>query len=545
MTTCENAPISSLSISPYAGPWSAEMVRHLLRRTTFGPTQDQINQMQSLTMDQSVESILQIVSTDNPISWHPGEASVAQGVPWVNQLLPVDEALKEETHYARKHSLFTWYVKRINQEQLFVPSIREKMIFFWQNHFAVTATIDDRINHTYHKLLENNALGNFKTLVEKVTIDPSMMLFLDTARNTKWSPNENYARELLELFTVGKGPQIGPGDYSNYTEDDIAAGAKILTGWKVRENESSTANPYSEFDQSVHDVGNKTLSYHFNNATLTNSDSFEYKDFIDLIFQKDETAFHISRKLYTFFVNINITQEIEDHIISEMAMTLLSNNYEIRPVLAQLFKSEHFYDVGNIGAHLKSPYEFLFSMLNPTLTIPNYGIEGDNLLWGELYAKANSLNLNWYYPPSVAGWPAYYQAPAYMQHWLNSETINKRFWSIVQLTTNANGINSDELGTLYRLKIDALNFLDTLQTPSSASALITEICQLFFARPLDQVKQDYLLDILTGGLPEFEWTLQYTEYQSNIGDAVFSEPIKSKIEQVLSQLYMFPEFQSC
>ena len=227
------------------------------------------------------------------------------------------------------------------------------MIFFWQNHFAVTATIDDRINHTYHKLLENNALGNFKTLVEKVTIDPSMMLFLDTARNTKWSPNENYARELLELFTVGKGPQIGPGDYSNYTEDDIAAGAKILTGWKVRENESSTANPYSEFDQSVHDVGNKTLSYHFNNTTLTNSDSLEYKDFIDLIFQKDETAFHISRKLYTFFVSTNITQQIEDQIISQMAMTLLNNNYEIRPVLAQLFKSEHFYDIGNIGAQLK------------------------------------------------------------------------------------------------------------------------------------------------------------------------------------------------
>jgi len=545
MPTCENNPVSSYSLLPYTGAWSTEMASHLLRRTVFGPTQSQINQILSLSVDQAVESLLQIVTPADPITWHPDEAIGAQGLTWVNEFLPSDLILKDETNDARKASMYTWLVKRMNQEQQLTPSITEKMCFFWHNHFAVSRNTDDRINYTYHRLLETHALGNFQTFVEEITINPSMMFFLDTARNTKWSPNENYARELLELFTVGQGPQIGPGDYSNYTEEDIAAGARILTGWRVLENESATAHPYSVFDASIHDIGSKTLSYHFNGATVSNTGDLEYKDFIDLIFQKAETALHISRKLYTFFVNTDITVEIENQVISGMAQTLLDNNYEVRPVLAELFKSEHFYDLGNIGAHIKSPFEFIFSMLNPTLTIPNNGTEGDNLLWAKLYSKANSFNLNWYSPPSVAGWPAYYQEPALMQHWLNSGTILNRFWCVTQLTTNSAGINSDEFGTLYNLKIDALSFLDALQAPANGTAMIDEICQLFFPRPLDQIKKDNLLDTLTGGLPEFEWTIQYDDYIANPGDPVFSDPIRSKIEEVLSHLFMFPEFQSC
>ena len=545
MITCQNAPVASLSMLPYTGSWSAETAIHLLRRTLFGPNRFQIDQMVSLGMDQAVESILQIVSPADPITWHPLEAVGSQGATWVNEFLPADETFRNETISARHHSMYTWFVKRTNQEQQLAPSITEKMCFFWHNHFSVTMRQDDRVNYAYHKLLETHALGNFQKFVEEMTINPSMMLFLDTASNTKWSPNENYARELLELFTVGKGPQIGPGDYSNFTEDDIAAGARILTGWKVREYASSVAHPYSEFDQSHHDEDGKTLSYHFNNAIVSNTDDLEYKDFIGLIFQKDETAYHIARKLYIFFVNTEITQDIEAEIINTMAQTLLVNNYEIRPVLVELFKSEHFYDIANIGAHLKSPFEFIFSMLNATETIPDYGIEGDNMMWEKLYHKAIAFDLNWGFPPSVAGWPAYYQAPAFMQHWLNSGTINNRFWCITQLTTNTNGIWSDEFGTFYNIKIDALNFLATIQDPSNGAALIDEICLFLLSRTLDQSKKDALLNTLTGGLPEFEWTLQYAEFTANPGDVTFSDPIKSKVEEVLSQLFMFPEFQSC
>ena len=545
MSTCPNTPVSSLSMIPYSGQWTIEQASHLLRRTLFGPTRAQINQILSLTVDQAVESILQIVPPTDPITWYPGEAISSQGQSWVNDFLPLDETLKNETNLARKYSMYTWLVKRMNDEQNISPSITEKICFFWHNHFAVTRRSDDRHNYNYLRLLETHALGNFKTLVEEMTVNPAMMYFLDTAWNTKWSPNENYARELLELYTIGKGEQIGPGDYSHYTEDDIAAGAKILTGWKVRENESAIAHPYSEFEQSHHDTTDKTLSYHFNNLTISNSDEQEYKDFINVIFQKNETAFHISRKLYTFFVNTEITPEIETNIISVMAQTILDNNYEIRPALAQLLKSEHFYDIGNIGANIKSPYEFIFSMINTTETYTNYGIEGDNLIWSKLYTKAWTFDLSWYYPPSVSGWPAYYKNPAFMQHWINSGTIDRRFRLIKNLTTDNNGITTDTFGTLYTLKINGLTFLSSLQTPSNGTGLIDEICELFLARPLEQSKKDALLNTLTGGLPEFEWEVQYYEYIANPNDITFSDPIKSKIEEVLSQLFMFPEFQSC
>ena len=514
MSTCENTPASSLSMLPYAGAWSFETASHLLRRTAFGPTKDQIDQLVSLGLDQAVESLLQIHSSEAPTTWHPDEAIGSQGDTWISEYLPLDLTLKSETNIARKNSMYSWIVKRLNQEQLNPPSITEKMCFFWHNHFAVARTTDDRINYTYHKLLETHALGNFNTLTEEITINPLMMLFLDTAWSTKWSPNENYAREFLELFTVGIGPQVGPGDYSNYTEEDVAVGAKILTGWKVRENESHTDHPYSEFDPLHHDTTDKTFSYHFNNTTLSNADQLEYKDFVNVIFQKDETALHISRKLYTFFVNTEITLEIDTQVINTMKQTLLANNYEIRPVLVELFKSEHFYDTSNVGSHIKSPFEFLFSMLNPTQTLPNHGFEGNNLMWRELYIRAVGFDLHWYKPPSVAGWPAYYKTPTFMQNWINSGTISNRFYCVTELTTSTDGINSDEFGTLFNLKIDVLNFVSTLQTPHIPTALIDEISQLFFARPLDQTKKDILLNTLTGGLPQFEWTIQYNEYSN-------------------------------
>ena len=545
MPTCQNIAPITLSMAPYTGPWTKDLASHLLRRTLFGPTQVQINDTVALGVDFAVENLLQIIPSTDPLTWHPDEAVGAQGATWVTEFYPTDEALVDPTEDARKHSLFSWIAGRINTEQNASPSITEKICFFWHNHFSAKRTGDGRNTFMYHRLLDTHALGNFRTLIEDITVDPCMMYFLDTASNTKWSPNENYARELLELYTIGKGPLIGPGDYSNYTEEDIAAGAMILTGWKVRENKSAVANPYSEFDPSHHEDSDKQLSHHFNNAIVTSNDELEYKDFIDLIFQKDETAFHISKKLYRFFVSTEITPEIESSVIDQMAQTMLANNYEIRPVLAELLKSEHFYDLVNIGAHMKSPLEFIFSMMNPTLTYPTNGLDGDNLLWKQLYAKASSINQNWYTPPSVAGWPCFYQEPAFMQHWLNAATINSRFWYVTQLTTHSTGISSDTFGTLYSIKIDALSFLATLQTPSDGTAMIDEICLLFLPRLLEQTKMDALLNTLTDGLPEFEWTLQYNEYLANPADVNYSDPVKSQMEAVLSQLFKSPEFQSC
>ena len=245
MPTCQNIAPTTLSMAPYTGPWTKDLASHLLRRTLYGPTQVQINDTVALGLDFAVENLLQIIPSTDPLTWHPDEAVGAQGATWVTEFYPTDEALVDPTEDARKHSLFSWIAGRINTEQNASPSITEKICFFWHNHFSAKRSGDGRNTFMYHRLLDTHALGNFRPLIEDITLDPCMMYFLDTASNTKWSPNENYARELLELYTIGKGPLIGPGDYSNYTEEDIAAGAMILTGWKVRENKSAVANPYS------------------------------------------------------------------------------------------------------------------------------------------------------------------------------------------------------------------------------------------------------------------------------------------------------------
>lgn len=546
MSTCAIIPPNTYSMAPYSGVWSKMLAAHLLRRTTLGPTQAQIDAAFSDGVDLAVENILQSsILTDEPVTWHPGETIAPQGETWVDKFMTPDPLLEDQVNAARQKSLFSWTAGRMNKEQLGAANITEKMVFFWQNHFGIQQVRDDRLNYNYFKTLEANAIGNFKTVVESITINGAMMKFLDTASNTKWSPNENYARELLELYSIGKGLQTGPGDYSNYTEDDILSGARILTGWKVRENMSSTANPYIEFEPNLHDTDPKQLSYHFNNMILFNDDENEYKNFIDAIFSKEETAYHICRKLYRYFVSTELTEQIEATVIDTMAQTMISNNYEIRPVLAQLFKSEHFYDSTIIGSHLKAPYEFIFSMLNPTLSFPSHNEEGNNVIWNILYNAASVMDQNWYVAPSVAGWPAYYVKPGYMQLWLNSATIDRRFWLVSLLTEHSTGISDDVTGTVYSFKIDALAFVDQLQTPSDGVAVIEQMCNLFFARPLLQTKKDRLLNILSDFLPAFEWTLQYNEYLSNTHDPVLREPVKQRVEAVLSEIFKLPEFQSC
>ena len=543
MPLCPSSQPSSYSLLPYSGSWTFSEASHLLRRTTFGPSKQQIENAVNDGVFLTVENLIQITSIEDPLTWETSEAVAPFGTTWVNSLLPIDPVLADDTETARKNSMRSWFGKRINSEQINAPSITEKMCFFWHNHFSTRLVNDHRISYDYYSLLKTFALGNFRELIKQMTIDCNMLKFLNNDSNTKYSPNENFARELLELYTIGKGAQIGPGDYSNYTEDDVAAAARILTGWKVRENLSTSTHPYSEYQASHHDTNDKQLSYHFNNVIVTNNEDSEYEDYINIIFQQPETANFICRKLYQYFVNFEITNDVETQVISQMAQTLVSNNWEVKPVVKQLLRSEHFYDANLIGSNIKSPYEFIFSMLNPTFSMPNFGLEGDHVVWRSLYYRCRSEDQDYLYPPSVSGWPVYYQEPSFMRLWLNADTLADRFDAISDLTTG-NGIGSNYNGSTYKIKLNALVFLDSLSVPADGVQVINDLCNLFFPKDIDQTKKDILLDILTNGLPLFEWTIEYGEYQLNPGDPNYADPIRTRIELVLKELFMFPEFQT-
>jgi uncharacterized protein (DUF1800 family) len=532
----QNGPIS-YNMAPYSGPWTKVEAGHLLRRTLFGPTNQQMLTAVTDGMATTVTNLLQIPAMAEPVAFHPDEAVTAFGNSWVNDVFPSVAAQVTTTANARNFSLGVWLMKGINEEQF---DISQKMCLFWHNHFAVTAVADPRATYDYFALIRQFALGNFRQFVKDMTINPAMLLFLNGATNTLFSPNENYARELLELYTVGKGPQIGPGDYTNYTEEDVAAGAKILTGYLVDGIGSDTLTDVTAvYTDVLHDSSTKTLSAHFGNATISNNMGNEYADYIDVIFGQNAVAEHICRKLYRYFVNYDLTTDVETNVIPIMAATLISNNYEILPVMSELLSSEHFYDLSVRGALIKSPLDMIYSMFNSTESIPAFDLLSDSEMYLTVYQLASTMGQAYAEPPSVAGWPAYYQTPAYSQLWVNSALLKTRF-QITDFMTYLTGIP----GNGNNWELNTLTFLDNLTLPGDAPTVIDDIADIFTPKGMSATQKLILKAILTNGLPDFEWTLQYNEYLANPGNATYSDPVEQRVKLVLQQVFHMPEFQT-
>ncbi|MFK7786367.1 MAG: DUF1800 family protein [Crocinitomicaceae bacterium] len=538
----QNGPIS-YNMAPYSGPWTKVEAGHLLRRTMFGPTNQQMLTAVSDGMATAVANLLQIPIIDEPLAFLPQETVTAFGNSWVNDVYPTAQADIQATIDARNISLAAWLLKRINEEQF---SIAEKMCLFWHNHFAAVAAPESRMTFEYFALIRQYALGNFRQFVKDMTINPSMLWFLNGATNSVINPNENYARELLELYTVGKGPQIGPGDYTNYTEDDVAAGAKILTGYfvDVLGGLSQPGPPPAMFEPLLHDTTTKTLSYHFGSVSVANTGINEYSDYIDIIFGQDAVAEHISRKLYRYFVNYDLTTDVETNVIPIMAATMIANNYDILPVMSELLQSEHFYDVSVRGALIKSPIEMSFSMFNSTESIPGIDLLSDSDVYLTVYQFfLSNMGQSYLEPPSVAGWPAYYQAPAFSQLWVNSALLKTRFQIAEFMTApSANGIPGSITSSTWELSI--LTFLDNLSSPGSAPAVIDDIADIFAPKGISATQKLILKAVLTNGLPDFEWTLEYNAYLANPGNSMYSDPVEQQVKNVLSQVFRMPEFQT-
>ncbi|MFT5860677.1 MAG: hypothetical protein ACI865_002791 [Flavobacteriaceae bacterium] len=532
----ENGSIS-YSLAPYTGAWTKVEAGHLLRRTLFGPTNQQMLDTVANGMAASVASLLTIPAIGMPLAYDPGDTVTAFGNSWVTDVFPTNPIDVGTTATARNISLAVWVMKRINEEQF---SISEKMCLFWQNHFATPFCSDARATYDYFVLLRSHALGNFKQFAKDVTINPCMLLFLNGATNTLFSPNENYARELLELFTIGKGDQIALGDYSTYKEEDVAAGAKILTGYLIDGLVSDTlTNVTANFSSLYHDATTKTLSSHFGGASIPDAGPVEYSNYIDIIFQQNALAEYMCRNIYRYFVNYDLTVDVETNVIPDMAATFIANNYEILPVMTELLSSEHFYDISVRGALIKSPLDMMFSAFNATESVPGFDLLTDSEMYAFVYSVCDVMGQSYAEPPSVAGWPAYYQEPSFSQLWLNSAYIKLRF-QITDFLTVFTGIP----GNGNNWKLSVLAFVDNLSLPTDAIAVIDDIADVFAPKGLDATQKLILKAILTNGLPDFEWTIQYNAYVANPTDPTVSDPVELRINSVLQRMFQMPEFQT-
>ncbi|MEL7162069.1 MAG: DUF1800 family protein, partial [Bacteroidota bacterium] len=346
-------------IEPFTGTWTARTAAHLARRTSLGPTREEILRFTQLGLQASLDELFEPAEIPKPplLPIAEGEIDVAVGETWVNTPY-TGQALY------RGWSLNAWFFNHLIENE---SVLQARMTLFWMNYFGMSGVSDHRAVYRYLELYQKFYVGNFRQFLEEITVHPTMLEFLNGDLNEASNPNENFARELLELYTIQKGSLAGEGDYTNYTEVDVVALAKALTGWRRTEYAFSDQDtPISSyFDSEQHDRGTKQLSHRFGNAVIQNADEEEYKVVIDIILQQPETARAICRELYRYFVFHDIPNEVEQQVIVPLGVVLQDNDYDIATALRTLLGSQHFYELDFRGPIIKNPYEFLGSLIRP------------------------------------------------------------------------------------------------------------------------------------------------------------------------------------
>ncbi len=517
------------NLNSYVGPWEPDHVRHLLARTTFGPTIAQSQSASNLTMTELLEQLLTNLPVDDlPLNVSEEDTSVPVGETWINATDGF------ENNNLRLESLVSWWTGKIINHPI---SIKEQMTLFWSNHFVTEAGIveEARIMYHYINLLRQNALGNFKSLAKQITVNAAMLAYLNGDANEAGAANENYARELFELFTIGKGEQIAEGNYTNYTEEDVVAASKVLTGWKI-----DWLNASVYFDPSKHDEGDKQFSAAFNNQIIANNGENEYEDLIEMIFANKETARFLCRKIYRWFVYYHIDENIENNIIEPLATLLFDNNYEIAPVMAKLLASDHFYDPENRGCMIKNPLVFSANLLRQfEITFPTneqYVLQYDFWLFVNFIIQLQEMNLG--NPPGVAGWPAYYQEPQFHRIWVNSATLPfKR--DLTNFFALTEGYEIDG----FKMQLDPISIIDKLDNPSDPDVLIQDLIFLIYPIDINQEQKAFLKNVLIPGLPDFEWTVEWNDYKSDTGNAEKKQAVTSKLQALISTMMSMAEYQ--
>ena len=463
----------TLSLAPFSGPWTRTEARHLVARTGFGALKRDVDRAfndgsASTAVDRLVDEALASPLAEAP-SWYGSGSGTG-----VNEIYDLQKAWMNDMR---------------------TTGLIEKLTLFWHNHLPTQWSINQNktslsighIMYDYYKLLRQNALGNFRELVRRTGLNVSMHLYLDGYLNRVGQANENFARELLELFTMG---QYGPSGTVNYTENDIKEVARALTGWVITQNRSTS------FDPALHDGGNKTF--------LGRTGTFGYEDVIDVVFSEraPEIAHFVARKLYTFFVHAIP----DDIVVAELAAELQATDFDIAPVVRTLLKSDHFYRATVIGARIKSPVEFVVGFLREAEVVPTQA------LWEELREELSAINLGeeLLNPPNVAGWPGLNPPDASgnpgHHTWLTTSTLPDR-WSL------AGNIVYERGGASY----DPFELASKVSDPSDPYQIAVDLARVLIPVPLSEtgIRQieepfagdpDLLPDYLTSA-PDYEQNL--------------------------------------
>ncbi|WP_067031491.1 DUF1800 family protein [Allomuricauda sp. CP2A] len=392
---------NSSTLAPYTTPLDELRAAHLYRRLGFSASVQTINAAVGQTAGTLVDNLID-QALAAPVLPAPAWAD------WNDSNYPADDDLAREIRRAQLEEFTTAY-----GNSLLDNSVRDRLSFFWSNHFVTELDVYNCNQFLYYYIncLQRNALGNFKTFVHEIGLTSAMLYYLDGVRNRGDNPNENYARELYELFTLGEG--------NGYTEEDIIETAKAISGYTERGEEGCTQVTFNPEDFNTE---NKTI--------LGQTGNWGYDDVIDILFNErpNEIAGFICMKLYEYYVHPDSSGEEGGNaqdIIAGMAQTFIANNFEIAPVLRQLLKSQHFFDPTAIGVIIKSPFDLYLHLVKET------GFAYDDGTVINMIDSAGLIGQELFDPYDVAGWQRdrqWINSNFIIGRWLTSEVFLERFY---------------------------------------------------------------------------------------------------------------------
>ena len=573
-----------MPLAAYSGVLGPSRAAHLLRRATFGPTIEQIDQFAALTASEAIALLFddQIADPQLPVNPETGQDWLLSGI--YGEELGV-RGLTDQ--------LVMWFIGlALDNSQPVSFSTREKIVYFYHTHFTTKSekVSNSRSLYYQNELFRQFAFDgnkpidyNFKTLLKNISIDNAMLRFLDGSQNVKGSPNENYGRELMELYSIGRGLEgtfptdLPQGDYLNYTEQDVQAAARVLSGLKLDESfitiDPITTLPTGRVEPGAHDNDDKQFSNRFNDTVVspdpalmlgsqptTESVLDEISQLVEMITAQQESALFICRELYRFYVYHEVTQDIQDNVLSQMVATLIANDYKIQPVIEDLLQSQHFFDAAasidddKYGAIIKSPLDLIAGTYRFfKLDLADFTTQFDLFYTqaGNIRQQLRRMGMDYYEPFEVAGYTAYHQYPAYNRNWISSNYLTNRYdfissvfmmnaqnpdmpaIDLVQFTknsfANATGEDSRNLIMAFIQYLYPVHFNLTFDPAADDNSGVT-------AERLNYFMQAFLFEPQIDADPEAEWT---NRWNGNFEMLV----IQGQLEKLANALLQTPEYQ--
>lgn len=495
-----------LSLEEETGLLTRRKAIHLLRRLSFGPTPDTLNKI----VDRPISEVVDELLGDGLDYLDEYKSRLPEGRDSLNWIDTVEEdpskvhvTLRgpiEGTHRNRFAQLKNWWLNQMkvdNSTRNYSYS-RERLTFFWHTHWAIEFSYDTEsyipppILYRSNQRLRKYRLGNFKDFVVEMTLDGAYLLYQGLNLSSGRNPNENYARELMELFTMGIG---------NYSEGDIREASRALTGWRVSAHRQDP-KPFEFFDTYFsakdHDLESKQIMGETIAAraeednTLDKVREEEVIGLIEILFNRRPTpiAEFICTKIYSHFV-YSSPSEYDDEFIKNLAQVFIDNNFELLPVFKALFKSKHFYSEENVGVQIKHPVELIVQL--ESLFNINYTNKNNALL---------DMEQNLYDPPNVSGWPGYHS-------WISTKTYPRR------VNQMENIINTKQNAEWF-------NVLDGFSNPNNINELNAEIVEYLLPKITTEERLSSIVNRAKtrSGINSSNWEQLYNSQNSNCIDYI-------------------------